>query len=530
MAGRIGLRAFLAVSWAIGLAVIFLQIERGTGNLAQVLLFATFDLLLVAALACGLLLVVRRRGLAIVAASALVLLVYLASAQKMRYSAMAAQAHDVVTLLSAWDLVAPYARPVVATAVAVLALLVAWAVLERPRRQQPIGRLRLALAAVVLFAACAVIDDRLPKDDHRLFAAGEGPKIALFFRSIYESPALEPVAFPELAAACCTNGASHFDLRFRGAVKPNLVMVLQESTFSPAILRGYASPKGFLLDGSAPLRVHVRGGGTWVEEFSVLHGIPATAYGADYLQINWLAPANRLGGRLAPLLERQGYRTATVYPTDGHTLGSEALHRSLGVRNFVPCSEIAGCENGRNWTDTPDSAMFDGVLDLLAEDSRPNFVFTATMRQHSPHASRYPLSDNKPAIMAEYHRRLALSDSEAARFIEALGKVRRPTIVLMFGDHIPSHVVAAFEDEAFVADPHTTFFNLYDESGAARAAELMARHPGVAAPDSAFLDALLLDFAGFGGDYIDAKLALMRRCGGVFCDPQAAGEQDSPTR
>ena len=509
--------AAILVAWFIALGAIFLQIERGTGDRMLVLLFTAFDLLLVAALACSLLVVAQRWRLAILAAPALVLLVYLASWQKMRFSAMAAQAHDIADLVSGWALVAPFAWAVVVPAAAGIALLAALAFVEKPLGQRLPARLLLAVLAVALFAACVRIDDWLPADDHRLLAAGSGPKVALFFRSIYEPPTLEPATVAELKDACCTGANADDALAFRGTVKPNLVIVLQESTFSPTILRGYGRTGGFLLDGAAPLRVHVLGGGTWVEEFSILHGIPATAYGDDYLQINWLGPAHHLEGRLAPLLEREGYRTSSVYPTDGRVLGAKELHRSLGIREFRACSDIAGCVTGRNWTETADSAMFDEVLDILADESRPHFVFTATMRQHSPHVSQYPLSRFKSEIMEEYGRRLALSDGEAQAFVEALQRLRRPTFVLMFGDHIPSDVLAAFDPGEFVADPYLTFFNFYDADGSAQAEAVMRRYPQVAAPDTAFLDALLLDFAGFEGPYIDAKLAFMRRCGGFFC-------------
>lgn len=41
--------------------------------------------------------------------------------------------------------------------------------------------------------------------------------------------------------------------------------------------------------------------------------------------------------------------------------------------------------------------------------------------------------------------------------------------------------------------------------------------------DSAFLDALLLDFAGFTGDYIETKLQFMQLCKGRFCGQSARG-------
>ena len=509
--------AVIVLSWSLVLTAVFLQIERGTGNRMLILLFVLFDLLLVLALASSLLSLTRRWRFAMLAAPALVLLVYLASWLRMRYTAMAAQAHDLADLVSGWNLVAPFAMPGIVSALAGFAILGVLAKFEKPLQPRLRTRCLMAGLAGALFVICAQIDDHLPEDDSGLASAGPGPKIALFFRSIYRPPALEPAAFDGVFASCCIGGTDEPPTTYRGTVKPNLVVVLQESTFSPVILRGHKEAKGFLFNGAAPLRVHVQGGGTWVEEFSILHGIPATAYGRDYLQIQRLGPARGLQGRLAPFLSRQGYTTTTVYPTANRMLSAERLHHSLGIENFRGCGEIKGCVDGPNWNETKDSVLFDEVLKVLADEQQPHFVFTATMRQHSPHVSQFPLKRYQAEIMQEYGRRLAMSHTEANQFVSALRQLKRPTIVLMFGDHIPSDVVGGFDSRDFVGNPYQTFFNLYDAAGIPRAAELMKRYPGVAAPDSAFLDVLLLEFAGFGGDYIDTKLDLMRRCGGSFC-------------
>ena len=95
----------------------------------------------------------------------------------------------------------------------------------------------------------------------------------------------------------------------------------------------------------------------------------------------------------------------------------------------------------------------------------------------------------------------------------------------MFGDHIATDVNLAFPAEDFRSSRRHTFFNLYDATGEPVAARLMDAHRPVEAPSTAFLDALLLRFAGFESDYIDRKLAMMQACGGVFCVRPEGGSQ-----
>lgn len=508
-----------AIAGVLGstIALVFLLIERGTGNRPLVLLFTLFDLLLVGALASAAMSVTMRWRSSLFAGTGLVLAVYFISRLRMQYTAMAAQASDLTLLLSAWDLVKPFAWPAIAIFVVLAASFVALLIVERPLARTGRFRGELVLLSAMLFVNCAMIDDYLPAEDADLITAGPGAKIALFYRSVYLRPSLKPATFPAMGKHCCMDAAEPPTAGFEGTVQPNLVIVLQESTFPPSNLRGQPAASNFLFDGAAPLKVHVRGSGTWVEEFTVLHGVPPTVYGDDYVHINRLGPAMRLPGRIAALLATQGYETTTVYPAAGEMLLAQTMHRSLGMQRFIDCQEIPRCRENIDWNKTADSVFYDEVLELLRGRDGPQFIFTGTMRQHSPHFERFPLRQYKQEVMREYDRRLALSSIDAEAFISALRRLPRPTVVLMFGDHIPSDVVAAFDEQDFAADPFRTFFNIYDTGGTPRAAELMTRFPGIEAVDSAFLDVLLLDFAGFTGDYIDTKLRFMQACGGQFC-------------
>jgi hypothetical protein len=501
----------------------FLQIERGNGDRTLVLTFIVFDLLLAAALAGAFLSLTGRWYTSLFAAVAVILLVASASILRMQYTGMKAQASDLVTLYSGWDLVKPFAGPTLAAAGACTVIFGLLMAFERPASRSRAARLLVASLAGLLFGGCALFMAALPPDDHGVTTGRPGAHAAVFFRSLYQWPTLHPATFSGMGEHCCATPAS-FDARFPHDVKPNIVVVLQESTFPPSHLRDRPAVSNFLFKGAAPLKIHVRGGGTWVEEYSLLHGVPPPVYGDDFVQINRLGPAMNLPGRIAPLLSGLGYKTTSIYPTVGEMLSAERMHLSLGMQHFVDCRDIKPCQSGHDWHKTDDSVFYDEVLRVLGSEDGPQFIFTGTMRQHSPHFHKSGPAYQRE-IMEEYGRRLQLSSNDAESFISSLAQLRRPTIVLMFGDHIPSDVMKAFDPQDFVEDPFHTFFNIYDASGTPRAAELMKKFPQVRAVDSAFLDVLLLDFAGFGGDYIDTKLQFMRECGGIFCGRAVGSDQ-----
>ncbi len=508
-----------AVVCAAAVLVAFVQIERGTGSVARSLLYVGHDVMMCAALGTLLLLLTRRPWMSALAGTGIVFLVWFASYLKVASTDIPALASDLPRIFDTWDVIVDFGWPAMIAAAAFLAALIVLMRVERPLPFAWLHRLSAAAAAVVLLAGSAAIQARIPADDDAVLTH-DGPKIAQFFRSVYKQPDFHDARIPDLGPYCCFHDEVAPHVRFRGEVMPNIVVVLQESTFPPQNLRGVPGAGNRLLDGAAPMLVDVVGGGTWVEEYAMLHGVAPSVYGRDFLQILWLGRENGLQGRIAPMLAGNGYRTVSIFPYFGQQLAdTEAMQRSLGFGEVLDCTRIAGCKAGGGWTTASDADVYDQVLRELRSTTGPAFVYAATLRQHSPHVDKYPKTAYRKEILAEYLRRLDLSGKEAEAFLRQLRTLQRPTLVLMFGDHIPGDINAAYSRADFRASRYQTFFNLFDASGEAVASKVMAGYPSVRAVSAAYLDAILLRQAGFEGDYIDRKLAMMRKCGGAFCMP-----------
>lgn len=521
----VSLRSAAAGFAALATVAAFVQIERGIGSTAQSLLYVGHDLMMCLALAIGFVLLTRRPWASAFAGVVVVLLVWFASYLKTQATAVPALASDLLRLVDAWQIVAGFGWPAILALVGCVGLFLVMFRLEDPVPIRWRQRLASVGAAGALMAGSGAIQAEIPAED---FTDPEFrvPKIAQFVRSIYAKPEFRDASFPGLGPYCCFRDASRPTLKSTAPVMPNLVVVLQESTFPPENIKGVAPVRNALLEGSSPLRVDVVGGGTWVEEYSMLHGVPPSVYGSDFLQVLWLGRKLGLEGRLAPMLSASGYRTVSILPYFGHEVAdSDEMQRSLGFERVVDCSDIEGCERGGVWTTVTDAGVYDRALKELRSSDRPALVYAATMRQHSPHVYRYPKHAFRDEILAEYRRRLELSGAEIEGFLRELQSLERPTIVLVFGDHVPSDVQMGFTESDFRTSPRRTFFNLYDAEGRGVAGKVMGAYPSVEAPSTAFLDAILLRFAGFESDYIDRKLAMMRDCGGVFCGKPGGGSE-----
>ncbi|QTR46538.1 sulfatase-like hydrolase/transferase [Thiothrix litoralis] len=305
--------------------------------------------------------------------------------------------------------------------------------------------------------------------------------------------------------------------------KPNIIVILEESTFQPEQVLGF-KPQGEFFQDAYPLKVYTAGGSTWVQEIAFLHGVAPPLYGNGWKSINLFAPG-RLDGRIAQQLAHQGYKTKTIYPIAGRFYGGQRFHEQLGIQDFIDCKAMPEC-NKRRWNKLPDEIFFDEALKQLKLNEQPLFTFIATMRQHSPHDKdmtpdvrrcKPSLSAKQCSIMLDYNERLKLSVTAYENFLAQLKKLPERTIVVAFGDHIPGDVAAYFKEADFYKqDRFRTYFNAWDSARGYVTRKVL---DGMAfeTVDIAMLDALTLRYAGFESRYLTDKLVHMQACSGAFC-------------
>lgn len=235
--------------------------------------------------------------------------------------------------------------------------------------------------------------------------------------------------------------------------RPDLMMILEESTFDPRIIAQctlpgcdstmFATPAAARRSQQGPLLVHTAGGGTWLSEFSFVSGFDWRTFGRGgaYAPVS-VAP--RLRTSLPRYLQSLGYRTVVVSATGGDFLRARSAYAQYGFEEFYASQEL-GFSN--DWLTVHDADVFDKALAVIAKrpDPRPVFLFVLTIRNHGPHGENE--ANIPPTMRAErqaYDSALAdylgrLHDSAAG--LAALQKrwfdSPRPRVVGWFGDHQP---------------------------------------------------------------------------------------------
>ena len=326
------------------------------------------------------------------------------------------------------------------------------------------------------------------------------------------------------------------------ARRPDLLAVLEESTFPPRLLALCDRPECdaalFAEDartvGGGDLRVHTYGGATWVTEFAFLAGLPHTLFGPAGIYAPYdLAP--RLRHSLVRTLKAQGYRTVAIYPMRRDFGNAQAAYAAYGFDALYDAVDL-----GLRW-ESPDTEYAQRVAEIWQREraqagEAPLFVFALTMRQHGPH--RDPLESlpppfNRPLFpqadaatnlaLGNYLARLHQSDAAMPTFEHLVLDGPRPGVLLHFGDHQPAFDGLEMGLEKRVPPglegiAHSLTYYRIKASGTA------APLPRYALTDVSFLGGLLLQAAGLDpGPYFGANVRLREACAGRFLEcPDAA--------
>lgn len=343
---------------------------------------------------------------------------------------------------------------------------------------------------------------------------------------------------PACATTKCGGGAK--PAAAPAPAHPDIVSVLEESTFDPTLLAVCTLPlckhKMFAPDGRTRahgfLTVHVWGGGTWTSEFALLTGLDHQTFGDAGLYAPYnLAP--RVEHTLPRVLRAAGYRTVAIYPMSGDFINARNAYQFYGFDKFYD-----GQDFGLSWESSDNDLM--QVFDRIYAEERktagdqPLYIMMLTLRQHGPHAT--PLEEQKPPYdkplfpgrwqpkglddwlnlnLGNYLYRLDGSDAAIAHLEKTLLDGERPTVLFHFGDHQPSFDGAIRELPKIVPKtvPDSNFVTYYMLKSNFKP----ARAYNYPVFDLSFAGALLLDVAGVKKDDFFAANALLRdRCNGAY--------------
>lgn len=232
--------------------------------------------------------------------------------------------------------------------------------------------------------------------------------------------------------------------------KPTVITIMNETFSDLSIYQNlhanYQGPQFFksLSDTlqRGVLYVSAFGGGTCNTEFEYLTGNSMAFLGTGTYPytIYDLTRTETLSQQFKDL----GYDTAAIHPNHGTNWNRENVYNAFGFDSFLTIQDFQDAEKLRGMV--TDAATYDKILQMLAENPNPQFIFDVTMQNHSGYDTglipadkqvNYVIDGISDPEVNEYLALIEESDRALEDFVNQLRKIDRKVILVFFGDHQP---------------------------------------------------------------------------------------------
>ncbi|MGX7244354.1 LTA synthase family protein [Enterococcus quebecensis] len=262
--------------------------------------------------------------------------------------------------------------------------------------------------------------------------------------------------------------------------QPNIIFVMSESFSNPQNLTGVTANSDPLKDYydiakttySGKMLSQNYGGGTANIEFEAL-----TSFSMELFNPQMTTPYTMLIPKMieipsiVSLMKNQEYQTTAIHPYNTSMYKRKDVYNKMGFDQFISEDTMKHTETIQNNPYISDESAYKEVLDILQEDKNPQFVHLVTMQTHMPYSEKYTTSNyssrsqgNKKAIDS-YMQDVAYSSEALKQFTIALKDVKRRTLVVFWGDHLPSIYSDEIKAENDEVKMHQTEFLMYDNQG-----------------------------------------------------------------
>ena len=245
------------------------------------------------------------------------------------------------------------------------------------------------------------------------------------------------------------------------AEKPDIIIVMNESFWDPTRL-----PDTTITPDPIPtIRKNQSGyvfspefGGTTANvEFEALTGF-SNAF-LPYGSIPYQQYIRRQTPSLASFFNSEGYVTRAFHPYAAWFWNRGNVYKDFGFQKFMSEETLPPIQ--KRGPLASDAAFFDEIMHEADEEQKPFFFFAVTLQNHGPyepfryvdptHTVETKASASSRESILTYAEGASDGDKAFARLKEWASKRSRPTVIAMFGDHLPP-LGPAYVETGFMKD------------------------------------------------------------------------------
>ena len=258
------------------------------------------------------------------------------------------------------------------------------------------------------------------------------------------------------------------DPKLTAEQQPNIVIVMDESWWDPRLLEKKL-PKHLMpfMDAHrvSSMLSPSFGGGTANVEFEALTSLNTLFFRNELVYVSKI---KRPIYSLPLYLNSLGYSTVAMHNNWHYYYNRSRVYQQLGFEKFVSLENMLNQQNRSiavnqgGWAS--DNLLFSAIQDELSQQSdQPKFIYAITVENHPMYGDdRYgkqnfkfkaDLSETSKQKLSTYTAGVARSDQKLQALAQFIQQLKRPTILLVFGDHLPNLQGVYDEYHYFDQDP-----------------------------------------------------------------------------
>lgn len=246
-------------------------------------------------------------------------------------------------------------------------------------------------------------------------------------------------------------------------IKPDVILIMSESLFDINKLPNVS----FNVDCTENIRKYQGanvispryGGGTAAVEFEALTGLTNYFFVDDMVAYNFYFSKNLPVNSLAEEFKNNGYETTAIHANRASFYNRDMVYADMGFDKFYDISSFdISDEDIMKDGFTKDYLFFDKVKNTLEENESSKFIFGVTIEGHSPYTNKFEdtevkvesplLSEREISDLEQYAQTVRDTDKEIGKLIEYLENRDKPTLLYLWGDHLPP--LSAFSTLGYV--------------------------------------------------------------------------------
>lgn len=232
-----------------------------------------------------------------------------------------------------------------------------------------------------------------------------------------------------------------------GFKSPNIIIILSEAFWDPTLLPQVT----YSQDPIANVRKDIKstfispsfGGGTANVGFELLTGL------SNYF-LNGISPYSQAIKKPLPslfsLFKDQGYLTTAIHPFYASAYNRKSVYKKLNLDNFITIEDMKDLQYAGPFVS--DSYFNQQLINQLNTTTQPQLIFGLSMQNHvvfkpnrySDHQIKIKsnLNQNDQDVLQSYVDGLYLTNTDYLQLKNTLNQIKKPTILIFFGDHLTS--------------------------------------------------------------------------------------------